>query len=49
MYGICRSTQVDQRKVGKLALAIQVAFQDLGVFPATKYGDSDRFHGSRSL
>jgi two-component system, OmpR family, copper resistance phosphate regulon response regulator CusR len=29
------SSQVDQRKVGKLALAIQVAFQDLGVFPAT--------------
>jgi chemotaxis protein MotB len=27
------SAQVDQRKVGKLALAIQVAFQDLGVFP----------------
>ena len=29
------SAQVDQRKVGKLALAIQVAFQDLGVFPAS--------------
>jgi two-component system copper resistance phosphate regulon response regulator CusR len=29
------SSQVDQRKVGKLALAIQVAFQDLGVFPAS--------------
>jgi chemotaxis protein MotB len=29
------SAQVDQRKVGKLALAIQVAFQELGVFPAT--------------
>jgi chemotaxis protein MotB len=27
------SAQVDQRKVGRLALAIQVAFQDLGVFP----------------
>jgi chemotaxis protein MotB len=27
------SAQVDQRKVGKLALAIQVAFQELGVFP----------------
>lgn len=27
------SSQVDQRKVGKLALAIQVAFQELGVFP----------------
>jgi len=26
------SSQVDQRKVGKLALAIQVAFQELGVF-----------------
>jgi len=29
------SSQVDQRKVGKLALAIQVAFQELGVFPAS--------------
>src|SRR5271163_1848893 len=29
------SSQVDQRKVGKLALAIQVAFQDLGVFQAS--------------
>jgi chemotaxis protein MotB len=29
------SSQVDQRKVGKLAMAIQVAFQDLGVFPAS--------------
>ena len=29
------SAQVDQRKVGQLALAIQVAFQDLGVFPAS--------------
>lgn len=29
------SSQVDHRKVGKLALAIQVAFQELGVFPAT--------------
>lgn len=29
------SAQVDQRKVGKLALAIQVAFQNLGVFPAS--------------
>jgi chemotaxis protein MotB len=28
------SSQVDQRKVGKLALAIQAAFQELGVFPA---------------
>lgn len=27
------SAQVDQRKVGKLAMAIQVAFQELGVFP----------------
>ena len=26
------TAQVDQRKVGKLAMAIQVAFQDLGVF-----------------
>jgi chemotaxis protein MotB len=29
------SAQVDQRKVGKLALAIQLAFQDSGVFPAS--------------
>jgi len=29
------SAQVDQRRVGKLALAIQVAFQELGVFPAS--------------
>ena len=29
------TSQVDKRKVGKLALAIQVAFQDLGVFPAS--------------
>ena len=29
------SAQVDQRKVGKLALAIQVAFQEMGVFPAS--------------
>jgi len=29
------SSQVDQRKVGKLALAIQVAFQELGVFEAS--------------
>lgn len=29
------SSQVDQRKVGKLAMAIQIAFQDLGVFPAS--------------
>jgi len=29
------SSQVDQRKVGKLALAIQIAFQELGVFPAS--------------
>jgi chemotaxis protein MotB len=28
------SAQVDQRKVGRLAVAIQVAFQQLGVFPA---------------
>lgn len=27
------SAQVDQRKVGKLALAIQAAFQELGAFP----------------
>jgi len=29
------SAQVDQRKIGKLAIAIQVAFQELGVFPAS--------------
>lgn len=29
------SAQVDKRKVGKLAMAIQVAFQELGVFPAS--------------
>jgi len=29
------SSQVDKRKVGKLALAIQVAFQEMGVFPAS--------------
>jgi len=29
------SAQVDQRKVGRLALAIQVAFQELGVFPSS--------------
>src|ERR1700739_2495063 len=29
------SSQVDQRKVGKLALAIPGAFQELGVFPAS--------------
>jgi chemotaxis protein MotB len=29
------SSQVDHKKVGKLALAIQVAFQELGVFPAS--------------
>jgi chemotaxis protein MotB len=29
------SAQVDQRKVGRLAMAIQIAFQQLGVFPAS--------------
>ncbi len=29
------SAQVDKRKVGRLALAIQVAFQEMGVFPAS--------------
>ena len=29
------SSQVDKRKVGKLALAIQVAFQEIGVFQAS--------------
>lgn len=32
------SSQVDHQKVGKLAMAIQVAFQEMGVFqaPSTK-------------
>src|ERR1700675_4253936 len=29
------SSQVDKRKVGRLALAIQVAFQEMGVFEAS--------------
>lgn len=29
------SSQVDKRRVGKLALAIQIAFQEMGVFPAS--------------
>jgi len=29
------SSQVDKRKVGRLALAIQVAFQEMGVFPTS--------------
>src|SRR6266849_632384 len=29
------TAQVDKRKVGHLAMAIQVAFQELGVFPAS--------------
>src|SRR5206468_10723243 len=29
------TSQVDKRKVGQLAMAIQVAFQKLGVFPAS--------------
>jgi chemotaxis protein MotB len=29
------TAQVDHRKVGKLAMAIQVAFQEMGVFPAS--------------
>jgi chemotaxis protein MotB len=29
------SSQVDHKKVGKLAMAIQVAFQEMGVFPAS--------------
>jgi two-component system copper resistance phosphate regulon response regulator CusR len=29
------TAQVDKRKVGKLAMAIQVAFQELGAFPAS--------------
>jgi chemotaxis protein MotB len=34
-YVAYSSSQVDHRKVGKLALAIQVAFQELGVFQAS--------------
>ena len=33
--GVYSTSQVDKRKVGNLALAIQVAFQELGVFPAS--------------
>ena len=29
------SSQVDKRKVGKIALAIQVAFQQMGLFPSS--------------
>jgi chemotaxis protein MotB len=29
------SSQVDRRKVGQLALSIQIAFQEMGVFPAS--------------
>ena len=29
------SSQVDKRKVGQIALAIQIAFQEMGVFPAS--------------
>lgn len=29
------ASQVDQRKAGKLAMAIQVAFQEMGVFPSS--------------
>lgn len=32
------SSQVDHRKVGKLALAIQLAFEEMGVFPASTAG-----------
>ncbi len=31
------SSQVDKRKVGKLAMAIQVAFQQMGAFPNIEY------------
>ena len=33
--GACSTSQVDKKKVGHLALAIQVAFQELGVFSAS--------------
>lgn len=40
------SSQVDKRKVGKLALSIQMAFQELGVFDTSNVtvplGDSDK-------
>jgi DNA-binding response OmpR family regulator/flagellar motor protein MotB len=35
VYVAYSSSQVDKRRVGKLAMAIQVAFQDLGVFQAS--------------
>ena len=36
------SSQVDKRKVGKLALAIQVAFQEMGVFEASTTASANR-------
>jgi len=45
---IYASAQVDQRKVGKLALAIQVAFQELGVFHREqRYATGPRSEPSR--
>ena len=32
------TSQVDKKKVGHLALGIQVAFQELSVFPASQHG-----------
>lgn len=40
------ASQVDQRKVGKIALAVQVAFQELGVFQATSLKLPSRNDGS---
>jgi chemotaxis protein MotB len=43
------SSQVDQRKVGKLAVAIQEAFQQLGVFPGGGTGSSIPFDPKKPL
>ena len=36
------SAQVDHRKIGRLAIAIQAAFQELGVFPASGQNSPER-------
>ena len=43
------SAQVDKRKVGKLALAIQVAFQEMGVFQASTTRGADRYFRAHAL
>ena len=43
------SSQVDKRKVGKLALAIQVAFQEMGVFQASTTRSADRCRRAHAL